>query len=101
VPRPWCIPNNAKSKASNPLLKTLVRDYKLDENSKELLELEPLLDIMYNGFDANRFGLHNLVYTALATILPGRQDAVSNLRLVYTIENDKVVTDRASDVQIA
>ena len=99
-PQPWYIPNHAKSTASNALLKTLVKDYKLKEDSKSLLEVEPFMDVIYNGFNGDRFGLHNLLFTVLSAFVPARPDAVANLRLVYTVVDNKVITDPSSSVQI-
>ena len=100
-PHPWFyVSNFAKSKESNNLLKTLVRDYKLTTNSKQLLERDALLDVLFNGFGTNRFGLHNLLFTVLATFLPARPNAVSNLRLVYDVVDGLVITAPDSDVQL-
>ena len=100
-PLPWLfVTNFAKSKASNDLLKTLVRDYKLRTNSKQVLEPDALLDVLYNGFTTTRFGLQNQLFAVLATFLPARPNAVSQLRLVYTIVDDKVITAPTSDVRL-
>ena len=99
-PRHWIIQNNAGSSYSAIFLKTLVKNFKLKNDAKQLLDIGPLLDIIHHGFDDNRFGVHNKVYTALATFMPGRQRAVSNLRLIYSIVDGTVVTAPTSDVQI-
>jgi hypothetical protein len=99
-PHPWCIQNHAASRQSGAFLKCLVKNYKLKKDAKQLLDIGPLLDIIHHGFDDTRFGLHQKAYAVLATFMPGRQRAVSNLRLSYTIVNDMVITDPSSDVQI-
>lgn len=100
MPRPWFyITNSAKSKASTNLINTLVRDYKLRTDSKQILEHDALCDVLFNGFTTDRFGLQNQLFAVLATFLPARPNAVSHLRLFYTVVNDTVITEPASDVQ--
>ena len=57
-PRPWSIQNHAGSRYSTVFLKTLVKNYKLKNDAKQLLDIGPLLDIIHHGSDDNRFGLH-------------------------------------------
>ena len=100
-PLPWLfVTNFAKSEASNNLITTLKRDYKLRTNSKQVLEMDALLDVLFNGFSTNRFGLQNQLFAILATFLPARPNAVSQLRLVYTIVDDMVITAPTSDVRL-